>query len=453
MPRYIVRPRGLHARGELSLATTRLNIANRRQQRDRLRQLILDNEATRDIAKFVKATKNRIVRRISGAIEQASALGTQVLEMEPAAAAELSAEGQNYIVLRDRPMQLIEPVRTQGHPTQNPAEDSLWHLEAIGLTGIRQAGFNATGKGVHIAVLDTGANGAHEEIKTKIDRAVSFDVDTWTTKPVNPIETDTLTYHGTHVSGLICGDRVGIAPDSTITAGIMLPAKQGMLSDFVLALEWVALQDEIQLVNLSAGLPGVEAGMREALMDLQLIGVFTIAAAGNDGRNATRSPANLPGCLSVGACGVTNRIPSWSSSGAIIVDGHRYNIPEVVAPGDGVMSCTRTKFYEAMEGTSMATPIVTGIAALVLEQQPDVSINELDDVLIRSCTELPGEHALRQGAGIVKIGDEIVTQAGADTDHPDMHDDNAADPVSDASTPLTATLNGSHDAPVNLVDN
>jgi len=260
-------------------------------------------------------------------------------------------------------------------------------------------------------VLDTGANAEHAALSAKLDRGISVDSETGELTQGVAVETDTLSFHGTHVTGLICGDRVGIAPDARVTPVTMLPQKHGTLANFVWALDWVAAQDNIQIVNLSAGLPELETGLREALEDLQTVGVFPVGAVGNDGRNRTRSPANLPGCLSVGASDQSSKIPSWSSSGAVSLDGHIHSVPDIVAPGDGVMSTTRTGFFETMKGTSMAAPIVTGIAALVLQDQPDITISDLDDRLIRACAALPGESLLRQGAGIIKVDQGLLAGA------------------------------------------
>jgi subtilisin family serine protease len=94
-----------------------------------------------------------------------------------------------------------------------------------------------------------------------------------------------------------------------------------------------------------------------------------------------------------------------------------------------------------MEGTSMATPIVTGIAALVLQQHPDMSINELDDVLIRSCAQLPGENQLRQGAGMIRIGEEIFDSPSPDIADAMLNHEVNLNPMNDNATSVDTSVN------------
>ncbi len=86
-----------------------------------------------------------------------------------------------------------------------------------------------------------------------------------------------------------------------------------------------------------------------------------------------------------------------------IADNHLYTVPDLVAPGEGVYSCVKAGGYEAWDGTSMATPIVAGIAALVLQAYPTMTVMDLMEEIISGCKDLD-EEEVRQGHGLVQAG-------------------------------------------------
>jgi subtilisin family serine protease len=143
--------------------------------------------------------------------------------------------------------------------------------------------------------------------------------------------------------------------------------------------------------------------MHEAVGDLMAVGVLPIVAAGNEGRNRTRSPGNYIEVLSVGASNAQSKVANFSSSATMVADNHQYQIPDLVAPGEGVYSSVMGGGYEAWNGTSMATPVVSGIAALILERQPDISVLDLMELLQQTCRKLPGEEDGRQGRGLAQV--------------------------------------------------
>lgn len=332
--------------------------------------------------------------------EQTPVTGVQIVDMTPADAAQLRREEPGLMVLRDAPLELIRPTRTRV-ATAAPSSTALWHLDAIGLTKGVRSKLGASGAGVRVAVLDTGIDASHPEIAGHIAEAFTFDTANWTVaKQKSSIDTDG---HGTHVAGLICGKTVGVAPGARVTNGIMIPNGRGMLSDFVLALEWAVKTPEIQIVNMSAGIPGWVDGMREVIADLVAVGVLLVVATGNEGANRTRSPGNYVECLSVGASNRQGKVASFSSGGRLTSDAHVWLVPDLVAPGEGVTSSVIGGGYEAWDGTSMATPIVSGIAALLLESRRNrLAVGELQELLLESCRDL-GSAPERQGRGLVTV--------------------------------------------------
>jgi subtilisin family serine protease len=333
-------------------------------------------------------------------VREAPVTGTFVASMEDEAAAQLRRERPDVLIMRDRPIDLIRPNRVASVNGPDP-----WHLDAIGLLAAREAGAVGSGAGVTIAVLDTGVDATHPELLGKVAGAVTFDsrLRFWDVIPQNP-SSDT-EGHGTHVAGLIGGNTVGVAPAASLLSGVMIPRGSGTISDFVLALEWALSRPEVQIVNMSAGIAGYVA--QEAFLsivsDIRLAGVLSIFAIGNEGRNRTRSPGNYVEPLSVGATNRQGRVAGFSGSGTIVSGGHQYTVPDLVAPGVQVSSSVVGGGFEAWDGTSMATPIVSGVAALLVEKKPDLPVDELEEILLSSCVDL-GLPVVRQGQGLIQVG-------------------------------------------------
>ena len=332
--------------------------------------------------------------------------GTAVVEMEAQQAKDLRNALDGVDVIRDQPLELIRPSSAATAVTTTDPSD-LWHLSEIGLSEARKSGFEGSGAGVTVAVMDTGIQADHVEFSGKGIDMVAFDVNRWTTTVTRP-SLDTQG-HGTHVAGLIAGQHVGVAPGAALINAVMIPNGHGWLSQFVLALEWAAANPQVAIVNMSAGIPGFVNGMQDAVNDVLQCGLLPVIAAGNEGRNSTRSPGNYRPVLSVGACNKHKAVSSFSSSGTLSVDNQIYRVPDLVAPGEAVTSCVKQGGYHAWDGTSMATPIVSGVAALILERYPDISVADLMDALIDTCIDLRIS-VERQGAGLV----QVTAAGGAD---------------------------------------
>jgi subtilisin family serine protease len=127
---------------------------------------------------------------------------------------------------------------------------------------------------------------------------------------------------------------------------------------------------------------------------------------GNEGRGTSRSPGNYDAPISVGACDARKRVASFSGGGTIVVDNHQFFVPDVVAPGVDVYSSVPGGQFRSLDGTSMATPVVSGVAALLLEKHPSATNLDLVDALVSTCVDL-GYAQDRQGRGLVSF-------AGAD---------------------------------------
>jgi len=403
MPRYLVRPKAGLASRSPSLIARSLKAAARDLQVKHLADFRGSHPVYDELRRWVKEAEGRGVKALSGMEHHHTPItGTKVLELAEEEVEKLLEEVGDLEVIPDRKIELIQPQRVTASNKQALSSDDRWHLEAINLEKLRQgtAQFSGQGKGVTAAVLDTGVDATHPEIDDRVAAAFTFDVDKWEAQAQTPSQdTDG---HGTHVTGLFCGKSVGVAPEATVINGVMLPGGFGQTSNFILAMEWAGTQPEIQLVNMSGGLPGYLPEMTTAVSGLLAAGVFPVVAIGNEGRNQTRSPGNYVDVLSVGASTRENKVASFSGGGTIVADSHQYQVPDLVAPGEQIYSCVMGGGYEAWNGTSMATPIVAGIAALLLEKHPDITVTDLREEVLMSCIDL-GLAVDRQGEGLIQV--------------------------------------------------
>lgn len=394
MALYIVRPRQDQSLG-LSLGTRRISRPARKSQIKQLKDIRAGETAHREVAEAVRDYKGEVVV----AAERMPVTGLQFVEMPEEEGERLRRERGDLLVVRDQPIGLIEPSRPAAAANAKLSAKDRWHLAAVGLPARRRKA-DVSGHGVTVAVLDTGIDDSHPEIAGRISAAYEFDIAArQTRKLAQSVDTHG---HGTHVAGLICGKTVGVAPGAKVMNGILIPGGHGSLANFVMALEWAALQTEVQIVNISAGIRGWVDGMQSVISDLLLVGVLPVVAIGNEGRNQTRSPGNYSQVVSVGAVNQNGKVSSFSSGGSIVTpERQQYYVPDVVVPGEGVFSCVMGGGYEAWNGTSMATPIVSGLAALLIERYPDLLVSDLQEALFESCRTL-GLSADRQGLGLVQ---------------------------------------------------
>lgn len=392
MTRYIIRPRELEAVRALRSRSVRLDPGARMAQRAAVVNAIGEDESIRELGRWVDESE-----KLRGLKSPMS--GSVVIDLSAEQVARLQRELPALAIIADRPLEVIRPIRTLARKADVTGAD-LWHLEAVGLVRARARGLTLDGRGVGVAVLDTGIDPKHPELRDKIGQSWRVDVDGQGPGEVSTsIDTDG---HGTHVAGLIAGTSTGVAPGVKLFDALMLPKGRGHFSDFIWAMEWAASRPDIQIVNISAGIPGFIPEMHEAVASLLTVGLLPVVAVGNEGRNLSRSPGNYVEVVSVGATTRSGRVAALSGGGDLVVDHHRYTVPDLVAPGLEIYSAAAGGGYEALDGTSMAAPIVSGVASLWLEKYPRITVAELSEALFDGCLGL-GQPVARQGAGLVQV--------------------------------------------------
>ncbi|MFE2751892.1 S8 family serine peptidase [Actinosynnema sp. NPDC059335] len=286
----------------------------------------------------------------------------------------------------------------------------------IGAPAAWQAGL--TGKGVKVAVLDTGVDGDHPDLAGREVAEANFTDD--------PDNTDTVG-HGTHVAATIASagaEYRGVAPDVDLLDGKVCVASGCRESAIVAGLQWAAEQGA-DVVNLSLG--GADTAeldpLEEAVNTLSArTGTLFVVAAGNNSRPGTiSSPGSADAALTVGAVDRQDGIAPFSSRGPRVGDGAVK--PDVTAPGveivaarsrGGTVGTPVDDGHVAMSGTSMATPHVAGAAALVAQRHPDWSGGQVKAALVASARNNPELTAFDQGAGRVDVAKAITTLVTAE---------------------------------------
>jgi serine protease AprX len=321
----------------------------------------------------------------------------------------------------------------------------------VGATTVREQ-LGLDGSGVGVAVIDSGITPWHDDLTgsggQRVDRFVDL---------LNGRESAYDDYgHGTHVAGIIAGNgtnssggRMGIAPAARLLVLKALDSHgTGHISDVIAALDYVVANKDaynIRVVNLS-----VAAGVFESYNTDPLTlaarkavdaGIIVVAAAGNLGKDSqgrTRyasitAPGNAPWVLTVGASshmGTSDRkddtMAQFSSHGPTAIDFLAK--PDLVAPGVGIESLStpdsyfytnKSDFllpgtvsttylpYLSLSGTSMATPVVTGTVALMLQANPALSPNAVKAILQYTSQRYRGYDALTQGAGFLNAAGAV----------------------------------------------
>lgn len=240
-------------------------------------------------------------------------------------------------------------------PPPPPAQTVEWNILKI---DAQKAWINSTGAGVKVAVIDTGIDKTHPDLAANIAGGRNFvrkgsrlDPDAWSDD----------NGHGTHVAGIIAAVNntigvVGVAPDAKLYAVKVLNSTgSGFVSDIIAGIEW-SVANDMAVINMSLGASTGSSLLADACQAAANDGLLIVAAAGNDG-GPVIYPARYDSVIAVGATDSSNVVPSWSNKGAEV---------EVVAPGVSVLSAYKGGQYKVLSGTSMATPHVAGICALML---------------------------------------------------------------------------------------
>ena len=268
-------------------------------------------------------------------------------------------------------------------------EKQNWNLDLIHVREMWEKGF--TGKGVKIGILDTGVDADHPALQGKIKDFAFIDKSGSSERIKDAYDTDS---HGTHVSGIAVGGSLqkplGVAPDSSLSVGVVIPGGSGSFSQIIGGLEWILnpdndplTNDSPRIVNLSLGLPGFVKIWTPIFQKLLAKNILPVCSIGNEGDGISSSPGNTPNAFAVGAYDSNKKCGFFSSGSDQIkwedttIQTDFYSKPDISAPGVSILSCIPDKGYEKMSGTSMASPHVAGAAAVLAQAFPEASSYDL----------------------------------------------------------------------------
>jgi subtilisin len=319
------------------------------------------------------------------------ALGTVTRE----GLAALQADDQVAAVVGAPRVGLIRPTRVRAAALRS---SRTWGLQAVDAPSLWAQGL--TGNGAIIGHLDTGVDGTHPGLRTAVKRFAEFDFLGRQVVP-DPQPHDTGD-HGTHTAGTIAGRALngrnfGVAPDASLASAIVIEGGQ-VVARIIAGMDWAVAQG-VRVLSMSLGLRGFVDDFLVLTQILRQRGVLPAFAVGNEGPGTSRSPGNYSEALSVGAMDRSREVASFSSSQRFTRPDDPV-VPDLVAPGVGVISARPGGGFQSMDGSSMATPHVAGLAALLLEAKPAATVDELERALLGSCALEPGQSPDRVGRGL-----------------------------------------------------
>jgi subtilisin family serine protease len=260
---------------------------------------------------------------------------------------------------------------------------------------------NIKGDNISIAVVDSGIDISHSQLRNQIfinsseipdnlidddnngliDDYYGFDFFTKTGEVV-PVGV-----HGTHVAGIIAAEEntgliSGIAPKAKILPLNFMDHQQagGSMGDAIMAIEY-SIKRGVKIINASWGGSSCSVSLKSTIDKLADNNILFVAAAGNEGLELDSSP-EYPAAyrsisqLTVGAIMPSSRMAGFSNYSDKLVD--------LMAPGSMIWSTVPNNNYDALSGTSMAAPFVTGAAALLWSKFPEASLSEIKMAILNS---------------------------------------------------------------------
>ncbi len=266
---------------------------------------------------------------------------------------------------------------------------------------------DSTGEGVAVAVIDTGIDENHEDLPELLGGVNTIDDNHWGVDGQG---------HGTHVAGTVAAldnevGVVGVGPKLGLYAVKVLDdGGSGSVSSVVGGIEWAA-EKGIPVLNMSLGTSDHYESLQDACDAAYEADHLLVAAAGNSGNPPGRGdnvgyPAAYDSVIAVAASTINNNRASFSSTGPAV---------ELIAPGSSILSTIPGNEYDTKSGTSMASPHVAGVAALVLAADPGLTNAEIRGILQETAEDL-GLGSNHQGYGLVRA--DLAVRAAGEVEPP-----------------------------------
>jgi serine protease len=404
-----------------------------------------------------KANVDQVGRKLGLTMKELHTIGTgaRVIQMNRklsvADAAKLAADlmASDASVEYAEPDRIMKPMFTPNDPMYTQQWD---YFDAVGGMRVPAAWDKSTGVGIRVAVIDTGYR-PHVDLQGQILAGYDFIADTAISNDGTGRDSDASdpgdwtaagqcgtgqpatnsSWHGTHVAGTIAAltnngiGVAGVAYGAKVVPVRVLGQCGGYTSDIANGIIWASggtvtgvpnIAARAQVINMSLGGGGAcDATSQSAINSARSRGTVVVVAAGNENQNASNSnPANCSGVIAVAATGKTGGRASYSNYGTVV---------DVAAPGGdsgaAILSTLNagTKApgadsYAGYMGTSMATPHVAGVVALMLSKNPALTPDEVEAKLKSSARAFPAACS-GCGAGIVDASAAVDAATGTTT--------------------------------------
>lgn len=311
-------------------------------------------------------------------------LGVALVGIENEIVRRIELSGSGFLFIPEKVVYIPDEFLTEN----TNSSEATWGIQAT--EAIRS---QYTGNNIKVAILDTGFDANHPDFEGRMITSTSF---------VPDESADDFHGHGTHCTGIACGssnkwgEYYGIAKNAHIYSGKVLNSHGSGAQSWILnGITWAA-NNGCKVITLSLGSPVPEGvsydiAYERAASFARKKGALVIAAAGNDSLRSKKrfspvsSPADCPSVLAVGAIDKEMKVADFSNR-AINPSG----LVDFAAPGVGIYSSWLVPVnYRTLSGTSMATPHLAGIAALLFEKFPDASPKMIENELRRNARPLP----------------------------------------------------------------
>lgn len=316
------------------------------------------------------------------------------VEVTPKTLPALAQQPNVIAIMPNQRIHLIKPkeVDYEQLEKQENKDGVTWGLKQLGIADLWK---KTKGKDINVAVLDTGVHGEHPALGGRVKDFVVIDPlgRRITTKDNATFDSD---QHGTHVCGTIAGGKtesgvsIGVAPEANLlVAGVLIG--NATLQTLFEGISW-AVENGADIISMSLGFDYYEPLFAKVFdMLIEQYGVLPVAAIGNENYGNSSSPGSSYSALSVGAVEKIRRgteVAAFSSGASLVFPGDPLNPfvtkPDLVAPGVQVYSCIPPQKradgvynYAYFDGTSMATPHVAGVAALLMAAKPEAQVTEI----------------------------------------------------------------------------
>jgi subtilisin len=323
-------------------------------------------------------------------------LGVALGTVDRAGLQKLRADKKHVAAVVAAPqLSIIRPTRVAAAKL---TKELTWGIDRLGVSKLWDQGY--VGQGVLIGHCDTGVDGSHAALKEAIEDYAVFDDLGRQVKapPAPPEDTDE---HGTHTAGTIAGRpvggrHIGVAPGARLASATVIEG--GDVAARVLGgLDW-CISLGVRVVSMSLGIRGVGEEWHPITQILRAKNILPVFAVGNEGPGTSRYPGNYPEALSIGAVDSDLAVADFSSSQRFARQSDPL-VPDLVGPGVGVISAKPGGGYQEMDGTSMATPHIAGLAAVLFQARPKATANEVETAILKSCKLASTMSADRAGHG------------------------------------------------------